>query len=255
MKPEFLVSKKGTVVITASQLWVLMGGKEELFESAVSRWLSDVYEFDEVIRKPLRNTDYGLRKSAEEEGSKVEDYYLTLAFAKQIVLRYAIKNKLELSKRIKAKEIKSGLRKNFSTEEIVEIMHLSKAMTDESFQIRSEERHFNFYKERRGNTAYWWKYRAEILGITVGKIKKWMEKRGTVVHGKSGRDIIKSHDGYELIRIGVIDYLVAQGKHWHYAKHAGELAKLFVKEMEVISNPTMESFQRVNRESQLLLWN
>lgn len=255
MKPEFLVSKKGTVVITASQLWEMMGGKEDRFESVVSGWLSDVYEFDEVIRKPIRNTDFGLRKSVGGEGYVEGDYYLTLSFAKQIVLRSNHKNKLALAKCIKAKEVKSGLRKNFSSEEIIEIVHLSKAMTDESFQLKSEERHFNFYKSRKGNTTYWWKYRSEILGITVGRIKKWMEKRGAIVNGKSRREIIKFHDGYELVRIGVIDYLIAQGKHWHYARQAGDLAKLFIKEMEVSSTPPMDGFPEINRKSQLLLWN
>jgi len=255
MKPDFLVSKKGTVVITASQLWELLGGNEDRFEYGVSQWLADVYEFDEVIRKPLRNTDYGLRKSIEAGSDVKDDYYLTLSFAKQIVLRSNLKNKLDLAKLIKTKELKSGLRKNFSSEEIVEIMHLSKAMTDESFQLKSEERHFNFYKNRKGNTAYWWKYRAEILGITVGKIKKWLEKRGVMVNGKSGREIIKSHDGYELVRIGVIDYLIAQGKHWQYARQAGDLAKLFIKEMEVPFMTKLEDYPEIKRKSQLLLWN
>ncbi len=255
MKPDFLVSKKGTVVVTASQLWELMGGKEDRFEYGVSQWLSDVYEFDEVIRKPLRNTDYGLRQSIEAGSEVKDDYYLTLSFAKQIVLRSNLKNKLELAKLIKVKELKSGLRKNFSSEEIIEIMHLSKAMTDESFQVKSEERHFNFYKNRKGNTAYWWKYRAEILGITVGRIKKWMEKRGVMVSGKSGREIIKSHDGYELVRIGVIDYLIAQGKHWQYARQAGDLAKLFIKEMEMPFRTNLEDYPEIKRKSQLLLWN
>ncbi len=255
MKPEFLVSKKGTVVITASQLWELMGGKEDRFESAVSHWLSDVYEFDEVIRKPLRNTDYGLRNSVREMVNRVDDYYLTLSLAKQIVLRSNFNHKMELAKRIRAKEVNSGLRKNFSSEEIVEIFHLSKAMTDETFQLKSEERHLDLYKKRKGNSAYWWKYRAEVLGITVGRIKKWMGRRGEMVHGKSGREIIKSHDGYELVRIGVIDYLIAQGKHWHYARQAGDLAKLFIKEMEALPAPAMEGFPDINRKSQLLLWN
>lgn len=256
MKPEFLVSKKGTVVITASQLWELMGGKEDRFESAISQWLSDVYEFDEVIRKPLRNTDYGLRKLGEEVSQAVDDYYLTLSLAKQIVLRSNLKNKLEIAKRIKAKEVNSGLRKNFTSEEIVEIVHLCRAMTDESFQLKSEERHFDLFKNRKGNAAYWWRYRAEILGISIGRMKKWMERRGIVVNGKSSREIIKSYDGYELIRIGVIDYLIAQGKHWQYARQAGELAKLFTKELGGgLTTPKMEGFSDMNRKSQLLLWN
>jgi hypothetical protein len=83
-----------------------------------------------------------------------------------------------------------------------------------------------------------------------------IERRGIVVNGKSSREIIKSYDGYELIRIGVIDYLIAQGKHWQYARQAGELAKLFTKELGGgLTTPKMEGFSDLNRKSQLLLWN
>jgi hypothetical protein len=40
-------------------------------------------------------------------------------------------------------------------------------------------------------------------------------------------------DKYEMIRTGVIDLLMAAGKSESYAKHLGDLAKLFAEEMQV----------------------
>ncbi len=101
MAIEFLISKKGTKVVKARQVYehLEMGGIS--FSKLMTGWLSDIYDFRDGIRKPEINRDYGIRKNG------TSDYYMTLEFAYKAVLRTGARNKLKLARMINGREFDS----------------------------------------------------------------------------------------------------------------------------------------------------
>ena len=90
---EILISKKGTKVVTASNLHQVLGLPAAQYAANVRRWLKDFYEFaDGGIRKPQVMRDHARRP---RPGEPLEDYYLTLELAKLIALRTTSKVKLK----------------------------------------------------------------------------------------------------------------------------------------------------------------
>ena len=88
MDLQILVSKKGTKVVKASNLYLVLGLPNKQYTANLRRWLEDIYEFRDGIRKPQSMKDYALRpKQAIDDREKlVDDYYLSLELAKLITL-------------------------------------------------------------------------------------------------------------------------------------------------------------------------
>jgi hypothetical protein len=101
MAIEFLISKKGTKVVKARQVYEHLELAGVSFSKLIVSWLSDVYDFKDGIRKPEVNRDYGIRKNGNA------DYYLTLEFAYKAVLRTGAKNKLKLARMLNGREFDS----------------------------------------------------------------------------------------------------------------------------------------------------
>lgn len=96
MSLEILESKKGTKVVSASNLHHVLGLPSLQYGPNVRRWLKDLYEFaDTGIRKPQVLRDYARRP---RPGEPVEDFYLTLELAKLIALRSRSKVKLKYAR-------------------------------------------------------------------------------------------------------------------------------------------------------------
>ncbi len=95
MDLQILVSKKGTKVVKASNLYLALGLPNKQYTANLRRWLHDVYEFRDSIRKPAAMKDYALRpKHAGDDREKlVDDYYLSIEFAKLVTLSSNSKSK------------------------------------------------------------------------------------------------------------------------------------------------------------------
>jgi phage anti-repressor protein len=96
MQLEVLESKKGTKVVTASNLHAALELPVRQYGALVRRWLRDAYEFaDGSIRRPQAYRDFAKRP---RPGEPIEDYYLTLELAKLIALRTNSKAKLKYAR-------------------------------------------------------------------------------------------------------------------------------------------------------------
>lgn len=95
MDLEIFESKKGTKVVTASGLYAALKLPARQYSPAVRRWVRDLYEFSEGIRKPQPYRDFAKRP---RPGEPIEDYFLTLELAKLIALRTNSKNKLKYAR-------------------------------------------------------------------------------------------------------------------------------------------------------------
>lgn len=92
---QILVSKKGTKVVTAYDLHNILQLPRYKFNANVSKWLTDIYQFSDNLRKPVAFKDFSERKLNYSKG---KDYYISLELAKMITLNSESKIKLEVAK-------------------------------------------------------------------------------------------------------------------------------------------------------------
>lgn len=95
MELEVLVSKQGTKVVAASNLYHVLQLPSKNYGVQLRKWMKDLYEFRDGIRRPQPLRDYAKRP---RPGEPVEDFYLTLELAKLIALRTNSKYKLKYAR-------------------------------------------------------------------------------------------------------------------------------------------------------------
>jgi hypothetical protein len=95
MALEVFESKKGTKVVTASSLHTALKLPIRQYGAMVRRWLRDVYEFSDGMRKPQPYRDFAKRP---RPGDPIEDFFITLELAKLIALRTNSKDKLKFAR-------------------------------------------------------------------------------------------------------------------------------------------------------------
>ncbi len=95
MELEVLESKKGTKVVTATDLFMALHLANHQYGTAVRRWFRDVYEFTDGIRRPETMRDYAKRA---RPGQPVDDFYIALPLAKMIALRTSSPEKIKLAR-------------------------------------------------------------------------------------------------------------------------------------------------------------
>ena len=95
MALEVFESKKGTKVVTVSSLFATLKLPVRQYGTLVRRWLRDVYEFSDGMRKPQPYRDFAKRP---RPGDPIEDFFITLELAKLIALRSNSKNKLKYAR-------------------------------------------------------------------------------------------------------------------------------------------------------------
>lgn len=227
MELQVLVSKKGTKVVTATDLYQVLEMPNHQYSVNVKKWLNDFYEFEDGIRKPVRMQDFAPRKSGDNP--ILDDYYFSIELAKKVVLHSRSKMKLRFAKWLDRMEAEEGgsLRK-LSQEQALHLAELTKAMSRVSCQEAAEREHLRAYKTRNDEKANnWWSYRAEVLGYTTDELRDKLRRHGKNAQGKNQRQMLASVDKYELVRAGVIDLFMAIGKTADYARQMGDLAKSF----------------------------
>jgi phage anti-repressor protein len=94
---EVLQSRQGTKVVTASNLHAALDLPVRQYGSAVRKWIRDIYEMPDGMRRPQIYRDFARRA---RPGEPMEDFYLTLDLAKLIALRSTSKHKLRYARLI-----------------------------------------------------------------------------------------------------------------------------------------------------------
>lgn len=99
MKLEVFESRHGTKVVTASNLHAALKLPVRQYGAQVRRWLRDIYEFHDGMRKPQPYRDFAKRP---RPGEPIEDFFLTLELAKLIALRSNSRDKLKFARLLDA---------------------------------------------------------------------------------------------------------------------------------------------------------
>lgn len=231
MELQILVSKKGTKVVLASSLHLALGLSNKQYAANLRHWLHDVYQFHDGIRKPEQFKDFARRQSKEVV---VDDYYLSIEFAKLITLNSKSKVKLKYATWLLGHEDPNDRDSLLSVEQVLAVLELSKVMGLVSCQTACEQKHLETYEERNGGSAAnWWNFRSELLGYSTEKLREAMHRQGKKAEGKSQRQMLMQVDKYEMVRTAVIDLFMGLGKPEQYAQNLGNLAKVFARELNV----------------------
>ena len=232
MELQLLVSKKGTKVVTATNLHMVLELPNHHYATNVRKWLNDIYEFKDGIRKPIRMTDYAGRKN--KDNPITDDYYLSVELAKLITLNSRSKVKQKYAKWLFSLEDQVENAELLTKDQVLAVLELTRAMGLVSCQEASERRHMEVYAQRNGgNASNWWKHRSEVLGYSIDHLRSKLRRIGKTIKGKSQRQMLMQVDKYEMIRTGIIDLFMALGKSERYARNLGDLAKIFAKELKV----------------------
>lgn len=225
------ISKKGTRVVLATDLYQALGLPEQHFGTTVRQWINDVYAFPDGLRGPLRLQDYAQRKFTEQQ--VVKDYYLSVTLAKMIALRTKSKSKRKVALHLQAYE-ESSRAQWLSRAQLEGLVEITKAMSLVSCQEAARQRHLHMYcKRNEGSAARWWAYRNSILGYAPDELKRRLRRQGLQEIAGTQFELWLQIDPQELIRAGVIDHFMAQGKDEQYARQMGDLAKYLARELEL----------------------
>lgn len=232
MEIAVFTSKKGTKVVTAMDLHQALEIGNHHYGVNVRRWLKDVYQFQDGIRRPVVMKDYAIRK--QKDASVLEDYYLSIELAKLIALQSKSKVKLKLARYLQEVEASEGSQMPLDQEEVLHTVELVKAMSMRSCQEAAEQRHLEVYAARNGNsTGNWWNYRASLLGYTAEDLRSRLENKGVSSKGKNQRQILQHLDPLETIRTAFIDHYMALGKTAAFARAMGDLAKNLAQQLDL----------------------
>ncbi len=232
MNLQVYISKKGTKVVAATELHQALQLTDHHYAANVKRWLSDIYEFRDGIRRPEKLRDFASRKTP---GNRIlKDYYLTVELAKLICLSTKSKVKLKYAKWLAHAEADEQKANKLTQEQVLKVLELTKAMSMVSCQEAAEKSHLKVYETRNGGQSVnWWKYRAQLMGYSAQALRHKLSAMGKPVHGKTQRQMLLQLDPCEPIRAAIIDLFMAMGKNEDFACSMGDLAKRFAKEFNI----------------------
>jgi len=230
MELQILVSKKGTQVVTTTNLHAVLCLPAHKYNGHLEKWLSDYYAFSNDIRKPEDMKDFAPRKM---EHSKLRDYFISLEFARLITLASDSPVKQKYAKWLISNEGNKEEQEKLTKEQVLAVIELTKVMGMISCQKSVEKQHLKYFEGTNGYSYKWWKYRASLLGYSVEKLKEKMQEIGKSYKNKNVLTMLMNIDKYEIIRMAVIDLFIALGKPKKYAQDMGDLAKIFAREMKV----------------------
>ncbi len=231
MDLHIFISKKGTKVVLATELHQALQLADHHYATNIKKWLNDFYEFNDGIRKPIKLQDFASRK--QDETVIWQDYYLSVALAKQICLRSRSKVKQKFALQLSSAD-HSQQTTALSSGQFAHLIQLTKAMTLVSCQEECERKHLRVYKQRNKNSAAnWWQYRAEVLGYNTDDLRDKLRRKGLQYNGSNQRAMLAKLEPLELIKAGMIDLFISIGKSIPYALHMAELAKEIAQSMEL----------------------
>jgi phage anti-repressor protein len=196
--------------VSAKELYIELGIRKDY-----SNWIKQNIE-----RAYLEiNKDFTPFKEESTGGRPSIDYQLT----KDSAITIAVMSGGQNAKKVRDDIIKlynqhdTGLA--FTAQQIEGLIDLSKAMTLVSIQKNVEKKHFEIYNDK----YTWYQYRAALLGYGTDDLIEGMKKVNKKHHSIRASLILL--DSNELIRTGVIDFLIVMGKTQEYATNVGNLCK------------------------------
>ena len=232
MELNILTSQKGTKVVTATNLHLALGLNNKHYSINVKKWLNDVYEFHDGIRKAIPLRDFAKRKT--KDNTIISDYYFSLEFAKHITLKTNSKSKLKFALQLQALEDKSRNDHLITKEELSEAIDLASLLCSPVYQEICEKQHFKKYESRNsGSSANWWRHRTQVLGYSSESLKKKARFLGKKVEGQSQKQILSQIDKFEMIRTATIDLFMALDKTDQYARKMGDLTKAIAQKLNL----------------------
>ena len=229
MKLEVFISKKGTKVVKATSLHAALQLPNEQYGKNVRKWLKEVYEFEDGIRRPSPLRDFAKKPSSNPV---VDEYYLTVRLAKHIALNSNSKVKQKFANQLRQlQNEKIEPEKAITTNEVAEVIDIARKMSSVAYQAHTERLHMDFYKSKNGTPVNWWQYRERLMGYSEDFWKDGALSTKELAKGLSQRELLINVDKYETIRAGVVDYYMAMGKDEQEARRLGDLAKMFAEKL------------------------
>lgn len=230
MELNILTSPKGTKVVTASGLHAALKLADYQYVRNITKWLSDVYAFNDDVRKPIEMKDFARRVM---KVSKLQDYYISLEMARLITLHSDSEVKQEYARWLLSLEEKVRDTELLSKDQVMAVIELTKVMGLMSCQQSVEKSHQKKFGENNEFSYRWWQYRAKLLGYSVEELRSKMDEIGKNFRGKNLRKMLMQVDKYEIIRMAVIDLFIALGRSERFAMNMGDLAKYLARELKV----------------------
>ena len=245
MDIQILISKKGTAVVIASHLHRALGLKDEYFGTHCKKWLQDLYQFNDDIRKPSKMKDFAERKLKE---SIIPDYYLGIEFAKLIALRSSSKEKKKVVLFLNAFQKKQQKHNELSKEQVELAFELAQSMTSMKAQLEAEQKFMAIFISKQGHSKLEWnQHHKELLGYDKLDLQDRLMSTGQFPGKKTKRELLMKVDKYELVRMGVIDLLKSMNKTDVFARKMGDLAYFFANKLKLEINndldPTVLQFK------------
>lgn len=231
-----IIKKGNQDLISAKELHVGLGIKRDY-----STWIKQ-----SIQRAELEDgKDFTSQKGESTGGRPTIEYYLVRDAALSVIMMSGGKLANSLRKTVIDLYNQHDTGLAFSSTQIMALMELSKAMTLISIQKDVERKHHALFSP----TEKWAGRRAEILGYSKSTMIEAMKAVNKKY--KSIRASLLHLDAAELIRMGVIDFMMIMGKTEEYATNVGNLCKTMAKEMEldtIIWDDTKPNPLKINEE-------
>jgi phage anti-repressor protein len=229
-----LIKKENQLYVSARDLHRELGVKRKF-----ANWIVESVERAEL----KANTDFITIMLQSTGGRPSIEYQLTRDSALTITMMSGGKFANSLRKKVIDLYNQSETGLSFTAQQIDSLMDLSRAMTLISIQKEVESKHFALYNDKYS----WYTYRASLLGYNTNDVITAMQKVNK--KHRSIRSSLALLDSNELIRVGVIDFMIAMGKTNEYATNVGNLCKSMAKKMKlgsIIWDDTKENPLQIN---------
>jgi phage anti-repressor protein len=204
--------------VDAREIYDFIGVK-----SRFNDWFKNSIDFIGAID----GKDFYQKNSKSTGGRPTIEYDVTIDCAKELCLTQRTTRSKELRLWLISLSNKHDVGLAFTVQQIEALMDLSRAMTLISIQKEVEKKHFAIYNDK----YTWYQYRAALLGYSTNDVIAAMRRVNKNHH--SIRTSLVQLDANELIRIGVIDFMVAMGKTNEYATNVGNLCKSMAVKMKL----------------------
>ncbi|MFT7121886.1 MAG: phage anti-repressor protein [Neolewinella sp.] len=227
------ISKKGTRVVKATELHRSLGLLDHHYQDNIRRWIKDIYQFGDGIRKPEGLRDFA--RHPNSRGKLIQEYWLAVEFAKLIALGSRSKVKQPIATKLSKEEDIYPEHVKLSATQTLELLEQTKALARISCQKAAESRHLAYYQVKRGNAEYWNHFRREqVVLTTIADLKEELNRRESKVPARADlRDLLQRVNPYELIRIGIVDHYAALGNSIPYAQQLGSLAQELARQLRL----------------------
>lgn len=230
-----LIKKDNQLFVSARDLHRELGVKRKF-----ANWIVESTERAEL----KADSDFITIMLQSTGGRPSIEYQLTRDSALTITMMSGGKFANSLRKKVIELYNQSETGLSFTSEQIDSLMDLSRAMTLISIQKEVEKKHFALYNDKYS----WYKYRASLLGYNTNDVINAM-KTVNKKHN-SIRSSLALLDANELIRVGVIDFMIAMGKTNEYAINVGNLCKSMSQKMKlgsIIWDDTKDNPLQINQ--------